>query len=76
LNLDYTNYFILVTVRITGGVIMTTTKKDGTMKINYTRRGGIYVKPSDIAKTRRGKKLIESNKNSKLAKSIRAKKNK
>ena len=52
------------------------TKKDGTMKINYTRRGGIYVKPSDIAKTRRGKKLIESNKNSKLAKSIRAKKNK
>lgn len=55
---------------------MTTTKKDGTMKINYTRRGGIYVKPSDIAKTRRGKKLIESNKNSKLAKSIRAKKNK
>jgi hypothetical protein len=75
LNLDYTNYFNLVTVRITGGVIMAT-KKDGTMKINYTRRGGIYVKPSDIAKTRRGKKLIESNKNSKLAKSIRAKKNK
>ena len=42
-------------------------------KINYTRRGGIYVKPSDIAKSDRGQNLIKNNSNSKLAKSIRKK---
>jgi len=42
-------------------------------EIKYTRRGGIYVKPSDIAKTKAGRELIEKNYNSKLAKSIRNK---
>jgi|GEM_PF-1743729 hypothetical protein len=41
--------------------------------IRYTRRGGIYVKPSDIAKTQKGRDLIAKNSNSKLAKSIRSK---
>jgi hypothetical protein len=45
-------------------------------EIKYTRRGGIYVKPSDIAKTKAGRELIEKNYNSKLAKSIRNKKEK
>lgn len=42
-------------------------------QIRYTRRGGIYIKPSDIAKTQKGRELITKNSNSKLAKSIRSK---
>lgn len=45
--------------------------KEEEAKINYTRRGGIYVKPSDIFKTKKGRELILENYNSKLAKSIR-----
>lgn len=37
-------------------------------KIQYTRRGGIYVKPSEIAKTERGRELIKKNSKSKLSK--------
>ena len=42
-------------------------------KIKYTQRGGIRIKPSDIAKTKQGRKLIRDNANSKLAKLIRNK---
>lgn len=45
-------------------------------KINYTRRDGIYVKPSDIFKTEKGRELIVENYKSKLAKSIREKRDK
>jgi len=45
-------------------------------KIKYTRRGGIYIKPSDILKSTKGRELVENNYKSKLAKSIRDNKKK
>lgn len=59
---------------INAGVIMEKQVKEA--KIKYTRRGGIYVKPSDIVKTEKGRELIVENYNSKLAKSIREQRSK
>jgi hypothetical protein len=43
------------------------------IKVYYTKSGGIYFKPSEYAKTKEGKDLIKNISKSRLAKYIRSK---